>query len=423
MHDLLRDLAITKAEEKNFLTVFSKQDGDVNQLAEKNPFRAALQFCTPTQDGVYSKNTLSLICFGFGKFGQFISYKFDYRKLNYSGFRLLRVLTLERVDMVKYTQPQWLQGLADLRYLGLRGCRYLPDIFEKFSNNLETIDLKGSIIAYGGKGTRDLCDVVIPTLRHVYGVSIHQNLPFKWDQHTNLQTIKNVPIKIAELECCFNLRTLGISIEMGPIYNEIALEEWQNLKCVLRRNEQLVYLRISNDGRYLPFGGTTGLPCHRKIQRLYLAGEWVRDICVPSVEMFPTNLTKLTLIYSGLEEDPMPILERLWSLRILYLGPYSYVGTKLICLTGGFLNLKTLKLRYLENLCHWDIKEGAMPTLTHLQIEDCKKLHTLPELQKVPTLQELIVIPSRKLCESMQGDEDVYKIEHIPYTKLSISHL
>jgi disease resistance protein RPM1 len=169
--------------------------------------------------------------------------------------------------------------------------------------------------------------------------------------------------------------------------------------------------------------GTTGLPCHRKIQTLYLAGEWVRDICVPSVEMFPTNLTKLTLINSKLKKDPMPILERLQSLRILYLGFDSYKGTKLICLTGGFLKLQKLKLTLLPNLCHWDIEEGAMRTLTHLRIERCEKLHTLSELQKVPTLQKLFVTASPELLESMQGDKDVYKIEHIPYTKLSISHL
>ncbi|XP_078158112.1 disease resistance protein RPP13-like [Carex rostrata] len=404
MHDLLRDLAITKAKEENFFTVFSKEGEDVNQLCAIKPRRAALQFSTLTQHGVYSENTRSLLCFDFGRSSL---NDCGFSKLNYSGFSLLRVLTLQSVDMTEFTHRQWPKGLVHLRYLGLRCCRIPVDFFKKFSfYNLETIDLKESDTVYDDI---IVLDVLIPTLKHVYG-----NLDFyfrlKWNQHTNLQTLKYVWIHpgIVELECCINLRTLVISFK-GSIDNERAQQMWPNFKAVLRRTEQLVHLGILQN-RLLPFGGTTDLPCHGKIQNLYLDGEWIRDICVPSVEMFPPNLTKLTLKWSKLEKDPMPILEKLLSLRILHLGARSYLGTKLICSTGGFPNLEILRLQWLPSLCHWDIEEGAMPVVRHLIIYNCERLNALPELQKVLTLQELVVnYPSREVRESMQGDKDLHK--------------
>ncbi|XP_078159342.1 putative disease resistance RPP13-like protein 3 [Carex rostrata] len=163
IHDLLRDLAIRKAKDENFFTVFSKED-DVNNIAASNPRRAALQFCTPTEDDIYSENTHSLLCFGFGRGPK----NSGFGLLNYSGFGVLQVLTLERVKMTTFTRRQWPKGLIHLRYLGLRDC-YIPhDIFKKVSfPNLETIDLNGSEVDNKEKGLY-LCDVVIPTLRHIY---------------------------------------------------------------------------------------------------------------------------------------------------------------------------------------------------------------------------------------------------------------
>jgi hypothetical protein len=83
-----------------------------------------------------------------------------------------------------------------------------------------------------------------------------------------------------------------------------------------------------------------------------------------SVEMFPTNLTKLTLIDSILLQDPIPVLERLQSLRIVQLWRNSYVGTEMICSTRGFPSLQKLQFIDLPNLSHIDIKDGAMPTLS-----------------------------------------------------------
>ncbi|XP_078165553.1 putative disease resistance protein RF45 [Carex rostrata] len=218
---------------------------------------------------------------------------------------------------------EWPKDLIHLRYLGFRYCNNLGNIALLFFNNLETIDLKGS------HGYRYCSDV------------------------------EEVP----RLGCSTKkLRTLGIYYGRKTDRDE----EWETLKGVLTRTTELVSLSIKmgidvfrNRSYYvlLPFGngGTRGLPCHETIQSLLLHGRWTnlehsRITLVPSVEMFPTNLTKLTLHISGLEEDPMPIFEKLQNLRILRLRGGSYVGTKLICSTGGFLKLEKLELRQLRHL-------------------------------------------------------------------------
>ncbi|XP_078154113.1 disease resistance protein RPP13-like [Carex rostrata] len=387
IHDLLRDLAIHKAKEDNFFTIFSKGE-DVNHLATKKPRRAALQFCTPTEDGIYSDNTCSLLCFGLQEKSTNDS---GFRLLNYSGFRLLRVLTIERVDTREFAGSDWLNGLIHLRYLGLRYCTIRQEIFKKISlYNLETIDLKETNILLNKQETTDWSDVVVPTLRHLFGrLNVGQCFPLKWDHYTNLQTLKYVDKgAVPRLGCCINLRTLGIYYPFD-FQNQREFshpEEWQTLKGVLTRTEQLASLSIianQHEGYFIPFGGTRDLPCHEKIQSLYLKGEWAKDMWLPSVEMFPTNLTKLVLEFTRLEKDPMPILESLQSLRILRLLSYSYLGSKFICSTGGFPNLEKLQLEDLPKLSHWDLKEGAMPILRHLKLQHCGELWTLPELPNV----------------------------------------
>ncbi|XP_078173287.1 putative disease resistance RPP13-like protein 3 [Carex rostrata] len=421
MHDLLRDLAIREAEEEKFFTVFSNVQ-DCNHLDARKPRRAALQFCSPTKDGVYSENTRALLCFSFHQ--RYSSINNGFILLNYSGLRLLRVLTIEHVDMRNFNSSKWLKDMIHLRYLGFRYCEIEQNILEKNSfYNLETIDLTESTI---GKGTKKTTNhVVVPTLRHVYGNRhLEKICPLKWDHLTNLQTLKSVGHQeVPYLGGCINLRTFGVHYwmeETSPcdkLKTINFLEEWETLKGVLIRTKQLISLRIvvrSVVGFIVPFGGTRGLPCHEKIQCLYLAGELGGPICVPNVEMFPTNLTKLRLECSRLWENPMPLFERLQSLRILQLRQHSYLGTELICSTRGLPKLEKLEIGNMPYLRHWYIKEGAMPILSHLKIDGCWMLLALPELQNVPTLKELLVCSLSPVLEERMQGEDYYKIENIP---------
>jgi hypothetical protein len=397
MHDLLRDLAIHEARETNFFTVYSKAE-DGGQLVAKPARRAALQFCSSATHDIQPKHTRSLLFFG-----QCI--------MNYQGFKLLRVLTIERVCMSeKETKYEGgLESLINLRYLGLRYCE-LPHGFFDFSfnslKNLETLDLKGTKTSEDVETNYSLWQM--PTLRHVISKCAIYG-PSRWDILKNLQTLKWARLQqFHELKCNIILRKIGL--ELGTDTEEA----WDALKSLLIRTEQLESLSIKLDSGYVQFGvvNTSDLPCHETIQCLYVAGVWPTSIAL-TVEMLPTNLAKFTLASASLRQDPMPVLEKLQSLRILRLLEDSYVGRDLICSTRGFPSLQKLELESLPNLQNWKIKEGAMPMLHHLKIDWCDNLCMLPELQFVPTLLSLYVShPSPELQRRMQS-EDQYKIRHI----------
>ncbi|OMO68887.1 CC-NBS-LRR class disease resistance protein [Corchorus capsularis] len=80
-----------------------------------------------------------------------------------------------------------------------------------------------------------------------------------------------------------------------------------------------------------------------------------------------------------LEEDPMPTLEKLRNLRILNLEENALSGKKMVCSAQGFPKHDSLSLEKLYDLEEWEVDEGAMFALRHLEISFCKKLEMLPE--------------------------------------------
>ena len=66
------------------------------------------------------------------------------------------------------------------------------------------------------------------------------------------------------------------------------------------------------------------------------------------IEFYPPKLLKLTLWRCKLRDDPMMILEKLPSLRILKLRFDAYLGEKMVCSSGGFLQLERLELLFLN---------------------------------------------------------------------------
>ncbi|RVW31176.1 putative disease resistance protein [Vitis vinifera] len=136
---------------------------------------------------------------------------------------------------------------------------------------------------------------------------------------------------------------------------------------------------------------------------------------LPEQHHFPLNLSKLTLISSGLEQDPMPILEKLLNLTILHLFYDVYLGKEMIFSTNEFPRLKRLVLSRISNFKRLD--KGAMPTLKILRIEGCNSLKVvLKGLMYVTTLQVLeIRYMSEELVERLQvlngkDGEDFYKV-------------
>ena len=138
---------------------------------------------------------------------------------------------------------------------------------------------------------------------------------------------------------------------------------------------------------------------------------------LPDTRQFPQNLADLDLGHTGLEEDPMPTLEKLPNLKILNLTYSSSEGKNMVCCEGGFPLLQYLCLRRLDIPEDWRVEEGAMPSLCHLIISGCRSLKTIPDgLRFVTTLRELKIsyMPKSFKDRLDNGGPDFYKVQHVP---------
>ncbi|KAJ4813381.1 Disease resistance protein RPP8 [Rhynchospora pubera] len=157
-------------------------------------------------------------------------------------------------------------------------------------------------------------------------------------------------------------------------------------------------------------------PSYDNIHTLILSGYefgCTRNQIVQIAKM-PPNLTKLTLSYFHLNEDPMPTLEKLHSLKSLELSYIYILAETMVCSSGAFPQLERLKLDYVPTVKEWKVVNGAFPVLKYLVIGCCYCLQALPDLRCVTTLQELN-IDELLLSEIMEkSGEEWQKVEHIP---------
>ncbi|ESQ29581.1 hypothetical protein EUTSA_v10024171mg [Eutrema salsugineum] len=118
-----------------------------------------------------------------------------------------------------------------------------------------------------------------------------------------------------------------------------------------------------------------------------------------------------------LEEDPMPILEKLPQLKEVELSVNAFSGRRMVCSAGGFPQLQKLVFAGLEEWEEWIVEEGSMPLLHTLQIFICKKLKEVPDgLRFITSLKNLTSygMGARWKKRLLEGGEDYYKVQHIP---------
>ncbi|CAN6876659.1 unnamed protein product [Brassica oleracea] len=138
---------------------------------------------------------------------------------------------------------------------------------------------------------------------------------------------------------------------------------------------------------------------------------------LPELSRFPLNLASISLANCRMEEDPIPILEKLLHLQSVELGFSAFVGRKMVCSKGGFPQLHKLNLMVLKELEEWEIEEGSMPCLSTLSIGFCDKLKEIPEgLKYIISLKELKISGMNKEWNEKleSGGESYYKVQHIP---------
>nr|AAS93961.1 disease resistance protein RPP13 variant [Arabidopsis thaliana] len=317
IHDLLRDVAIKKSKELNFVNVYNDH---VAQHSSTTCRREVVhhQFKRYPSEKCKNKRMRSFLNFGELEF----LVGFDVETL-----KLLRVLDLGRLRF-----PLKINGdLIHLRYLGIDGysfsdraaiiskLRFLQTLEADYNYPIEeTIDLRK-----------------LTSLRHVIGKFVGELLI---GDAANLQTLRFISSDSwnkLKPELLINLRDL----EIYQDYEERRVSvSWASLT-------KLRSLRVL------------------KLDNLRLESEEA----VRSTDVISPSLESVTLVGMTFEEDPMPVLQKMPRLEDLILEGCFYSGGKMSVSEQGFGRLRKLQI-FIYILDELQIEEEAMPNLIELKI-------------------------------------------------------
>ncbi|KAL6005894.1 hypothetical protein ACLOJK_039939 [Asimina triloba] len=447
IHDLLRDLCISEAKEERFLEIDGghKTNRVAPSFSRGRARRLAIHhgrkyFCLRHA----ARNLHSLVIHGQDEelYGRRLGRRQE--KLLGGNFKLLRVLDLNKVRMQNL--PSEIGEVIHLRYLSCllvttkrsitRSIIELEHVFAEVSlpssignlTNLQTLliysvnNVKIPSTIEKLKQLRHL-EIKISKEMQVYrdriGVGgVIKGKPRLHSMSHDLCSLANVWAGKWLYKDCLremkNLRKLGICLysKKGEC---VGKEEWESI-VGLKFLESLLVSSVNPRNReknsQLKLVPLNHL--HR-LSKLCLLGKLEKP---PESSCLPLNLTKLTLRLSCLEQDPLPVLEKLENLQVLKLQDSAYLGKEMACSAGGFSQLKSLNLEYLNELEQWRVEQGSMPLVSFLRISGCTKLKMVPEgLQHVTSLKTLeLLYMGRRFHDRVTPDtgEDWHKVQHIP---------
>ncbi|KAK9035042.1 hypothetical protein V6N11_077093 [Hibiscus sabdariffa] len=406
LHDLMRDLCLSKARQENFIHIIGALPSSVNSRPtsvsrirryaihldhndhdpafpeyKKNPNLRSLFFFRPKKHRIHDRGLLKSV---------------------FDKFKLLKVLDAEGIKGLEEKLPEDVGTLVQLRFLSLKKTRIrelptsLVNLVGLQTLNLQTID------KVSWESTVQVPNILwkMEQLRHLYLPkwcgNVSDNLQLA--NLSNLQTLVNFPADkcdVRDLLLLTNLRKLVLN---DPRHFESFVQIFEPpnktlpyLTSLSLKTDLLSFPDKVVDLRKLLLG------CPR-LCKLHVEG---RIENLPRDNEFPSSLTKLTLWGSRLAEDPMEALGKLPHLKYLS-GWEVFIGKKMTCSKNSFPQLKTLLLRGLPNFQEWTIEEGAMPTLNRLGISDCYKLKMVPDgLRFITTLRELEI---RQLWSAWNAD-------------------
>ncbi|KAL1807122.1 hypothetical protein ACET3Z_030190 [Daucus carota] len=346
VHDLVRELAIKKAEEQKLLVIFdsSKDQPNLIHLLEgqrrhaiSNGIGECLKLLEQRRfDASYLRSLLFEV--------YEVKVYLKEVKLMHTRFKNLKVLDMSSVrsDWI----PEEIGDLVLLKFLGLT------------SHGSKTVAVPASIgklkklqSLWGGRDgsyytvPRELWE--LPELRHLYYLFIEISGRLNIGSHqTKLHSL--------------------IGIQM---------REWVKIDTVNFTN--LRTLHILNNDHVDEHGGYSleSLSSLNLLKSVYLVG-----IIKHSLELrfLPDSVMDLTLYYSDLKDDPMPSLENLPNLTTLELDRNVYRGNKMVCSQNAFPSLQILRLSRFDYLKELQVKDGAFPCLKSFQALYCEKLKKIP---------------------------------------------
>ncbi|XP_071927975.1 putative disease resistance protein At1g50180 isoform X1 [Coffea arabica] len=448
LHDLMRDLCLDKAKEENLYKLVDRSPSQDSPPTTEAQFGLVLrllpedisQYKFPPKE--QTKHLCSFLCDPLAGKGQLPipGVRIMSQVKNLKMLRVLAMLSFNMASQSCYLKSPlgYVSKLIHLRCLRLRGQSInLPYSLGNLKY-LETLDLSGS------DNSCRIPNVLwkLERFRYLYLPNWWLGPQHKWGPQPKLQLSKQLEIlESFDNRFCYpkdvcklsNLRSFKANVYKNLEDLERIINHISNLDCL--RISSLI-IRSCNFGKTNSNNSNDSNGSLDVLSRVLFSRnihelEIRNSLCkkLPDYQSqtvpHPAGLTQLSLSYSGIEEDPMATLEKLPKLRILELGPKSFLGQEMSCHSMGFPQLKDLVLFGLGNLMQWKVDEGAMPKLSGLRIEVCTTLEMIPDgLRCLTTLEEVSLagmpeeFNNRVRIENGQQGEDYDKISHVPSVKI-----
>ncbi|BBH08733.1 NB-ARC domain-containing disease resistance protein [Prunus dulcis] len=390
MHDLMRELALSKSEKEKFGAVYDGKEA----MDEVQVRRLSIQ----TTGGEIKLGT------GMAQLRSFLVFVYNVSSSSSSntlpsGCKLLRVLDLQYVPID--ILPKELECLFNLRYLNLRGTpvKKLPESIGKL-RNLQTLDIRDSKIEVLPSGIAKL-----QNLRHL--IMYRRSEEHRGFRHVNgTRSPSNIcMLKKLQVLACVELegnivKLVGNMTQLRRIgISNVKERDEMDLCASIQKMKQLHYLGLksSDEEEVLQTNELCSPPPH--LRTLVLVGKLE---IVPRWFFSLQSLTELQLHWSRIEEDLLLYIEALPNLEYLVLIN-AYAGREL-CFSRGFVKLTRLHLCTCPLLNKITIEKGVMSNLQFLRIDNCPELNTTPQgLQYLTKLKELsLVVVPKELKDSIR---------------------
>ncbi|XP_057803019.1 probable disease resistance protein At1g58602 [Salvia miltiorrhiza] len=380
MNVVLHMLSVRKAEEKFGFEILRNNE---NNRPCQSP-RHRVIICSRDKFNYSTdqdKLLVSLFFHGGGYFNTSSSY--------WKGFEQLKILDLE--DFGLKILPESIGTLIELRYLGLRN-NYLQELLESLGwlKKLEVLDIAQNFMVKVPDIIRELS-----SLRHLYLFDVIFRKPLKIDVLQNLETLTYVSADNWTHERSvygnlFSLKKLGIeelngNLDVSKLFT--SLVDLKNLNHLILRGYRFRSMPCLDDLYIL----------HR-LKTLKLDG-----FLATLPTSFPPYVESLTLVNSCLDEDPMPLLEKLPRLTHLKLRK-AYTGQQMAILEHGFPELRVLCMEELWNLRNVQCGRNAMYWLKKLEIHGCPYLDTLSKvIGSILYLKEIKMVTTKSIATKIKN--------------------
>ncbi|XP_073125241.1 putative late blight resistance protein homolog R1A-10 [Henckelia pumila] len=388
IHDVLRDLIITKGREERFVQHFTYMERSNITLSKLVESQHRLIIHTDESGFIKTKIRNSTTVHTLLYFGSKTSI------LSSFASKLTSLRVLDQLLVNSRIFPDQIFELVNLKYLAFTydksdKCAISPSISKL--QNLQTL-----IIRPGYFSADKMCEVILPLeiwkmprLRHLVLMrNTSLSFPYRdglggtYSALENLQTLSNVMnFKFTKetVEGFPNLKKLKIQ------YNSIEPKHWAMFGL-----DNLVYLQELEELNFRSLPGSTREGSNLSATNL----------------AFPQMLRKLTLTRSGIPWEKMSMVGSLPNLEVLKLMKDSFVGKEWEPTEGEFVVLKYLEMES-TNLRDWRVESDHFPCLETLIIRWCHKLKEVPSsVGNIPTLESLTM----HTCNS-EAEDSVSLIE------------